>query len=122
MKTTGRPLIITARDAGLTLLLWLGCGWMWFQLFPEFERWLKAHRTEGLEFELPSIVVLLRDGALLTVGLLTVYLIWAVRNWRKVDADLARPVPAHLQPDEEARAYGVAPADLPALRAAPSLT
>jgi poly-beta-1,6-N-acetyl-D-glucosamine biosynthesis protein PgaD len=133
MKRSGRPLLLTnatehvpawmrVRDAVLTLLLWLGCGYMWLQLFPELERWLEARGRADLSFELPAIVGIVKQGLLLVGGLLVFYLGWAVRTWRRTEADLKHPAPPALAPAEEIRAYDLPETDLPALRAAASLT
>lgn len=133
MKPAGRPLILTAeterlpgwvraRDTALTLLLWIGCGWMWLQLFPEVERWLEARSRADLDYQLPAVVPLLRQGLLLTGVLLVSYLIWSYRTWRGANRDTALPPPPHLPPDEEARAHGLPPDQLPSLRSQTSLT
>jgi poly-beta-1,6-N-acetyl-D-glucosamine biosynthesis protein PgaD len=133
MKSTGRPLIITVetehlprwvrvRDLILTVLLWLACGWMWLQLFPEIKLWHAARNQDDLTYELPSILNLLRDGTLMTLGLLFVYFFWSVRTYLTANRDTALPAPAHLPPEEEARAYGIKPEEIPALREHASVT
>jgi hypothetical protein len=133
MKTTGRPLIITAatehlpiwvrgRDLILTVLLWLSCGKAWLELFPEIKSWNAAKASEELTYELPTIFVLLSQGVLLIGGLLVTYFFWGLYTFRSANRDLDLPVPPHLPPEEEARAYGIKPEEIPALRSHASVT
>jgi poly-beta-1,6-N-acetyl-D-glucosamine biosynthesis protein PgaD len=133
MKQTGRPLIITAatehlpwwvraRDAGLTLLLWIGCGWMWLQLFPEVRNWYVARSRDDLEYQVPAIVELLQRGLLYTGVLLATYALWSYQTWREANRDTTLPAPPELPPDEEARRHGLPADQLPGLRAAASVT
>jgi poly-beta-1,6-N-acetyl-D-glucosamine biosynthesis protein PgaD len=133
MKPTGRPLILTAetehlpiwvrvRDLILTVLLWLSCGKMWLELFPEIKSWNAAKASEELTYELPTILVLLEHGVLLIGGLLVTYFFWGLYTFRRANRDLDLPVPPHLPPEEEARAYGIKPEEIPALRELASVT
>ncbi|AOS43633.1 hypothetical protein Verru16b_00685 [Lacunisphaera limnophila] len=133
MKSTGRPLILTAeterlprrvlvRDTILTMLLWAGCGAMWLQLFPEIRDWFAARAREDLHYELPSVVQLLRQGLVFTAGLMVAYFFWSYRTWRGANRDLLRPLPAALDPQEEAAAYGLPPEQAGEIRAQASVT
>jgi hypothetical protein len=133
MSAPGRPLILTAeteripplvrlRDAGLTALLWLGCGAMWAQLFPEVELWLEARGSEDIDYHLPPIAELLVQGGGFIACLLAAYFVWSFRTWRHAERDLMHPVPLPLDPATEAGHYRVTPAEVEAMRLAPSLT
>ena len=133
MKATGRPLIITARteqlpawvrarDLGLTALLWVGCAWMWLQLFPEVQQWYLARSREDLEYQVPAIVALLQTGLLYTSALLLTYLLWSFQTWRDANRDIDLPAPPPLPPEEEARIHSLPPSQLAPLRTAASVT
>lgn len=133
MSSPDRPLILTAqterlpawvrlRDAGLTLLLWLGCGAMWYQLFPEMALWLEARGDEAIDYHLPPIVELLGLAGGFTAGLLAAYFLWSFGVWRRAERDLMHPVPMPLEAATEAQAYGVEATAVDAMRREASLT
>jgi hypothetical protein len=95
---------------------------MWLELFPEVRGWIEARNRADLTYEMPSVVVLVKEGLWMTGVLLVVYFFWSIRTFLGANRDASLPAPDHLQPAEEAAAYGVKPDEVTAMRAHASVT